>query len=290
MCSRKILIAVVSMAVSVPVASWAQPPATPAPPPRTDKGARADYDSSLDFPELPKGKVSLVGGTVVKLDPVRDRLVLRAFGGRDVTVAFDVRTKVLRDDTPVSTHELRPGARVYADTSVVNGKIFAKTIRIATSAAMGEASGQVTAYDPATRTLKMRNTLAAEPLEMRIVPETAIRTGDQPADASQLAVGTLVHVTFGSRDRANTAKQIDILARPGSTFTFAGKLTFVDLRTGYVAIADPAGANTYEVAIDHLTPDAKLKLKEGNDVVVQAKFDGQKYQAQTIDATPVHSN
>jgi hypothetical protein len=216
--------------------------------------------------------------------------VLRAFGGRDVSVDFDVRTRILREETPVSTRELRPGARIYADTALVNGRIFAKTIRIGPSAATGEANGQVTAYDPGTRRLKIRNALAAEPLEVQIIAATTIRTGERTVDPSTLTVGSLVHVTFRPGDRANQAAQIDILAQPGSTFTFAGKMTFVDLRAGYVAIADQAGANTYEVSVDHLPRDVKRQLKEGTDVVVQAKFDGQKYQAQKVELAQAHSH
>ena len=63
----------------------------------------------------------------------------------------------------------------------------------------------------------------------------------------------------------------------------------MDLRAGYVAIADQAGTSTYEVAVDHLSPDVRAQLKEGSDVVVHAKFDGEKYQAQTIDLRQVHA-
>jgi hypothetical protein len=280
-------IAIVSMAVSAYSGSWAQS-GTPSVKPQA--APNEDRDVADDFPPLSKGPLSLIGGTVIKMDPIRDRVVLRAFGGKDITVDFDVRTKILREEALVSTRELRPGARIYADTSLVNGRIFAKTIRISAEAATGEANGQVTAYDPSARKLKIRNALAAEPLEVRITPETKIRSGDRTVEPSNLTVGTLLHVTFNSRDHANLATQIDIQAQPGSTFTFAGKMTFVDLRAGYVAIADQSGANSYEVAVDHLTPDVKRTLREGADVVVHAKFDGQKYQAQSIDLTRVQPN
>ena len=280
--SRK-FIALIWVVVWALSGSWAQSSA-PAAQSTHAEPARAGDGETSDFPPLPKGTVSLFGGTVIKLDPIRDRIVLRAFGGRDVNLSFDVRTKILRQETAVSAREIRPGTRIYADTTLVNGRIFAKTIRIDTNAAPGEANGQVTAYDPGTRKLRVRDALAAEPLEVQINADTTIRAGNQTVEPSQLVVGTLVHVTFHSRaDRASLAQKIDILAQPGGTFTFAGKMTFVDLRAGYVAIADQAGANTYEVAVDHLTPDVKLQLKEGSDVVVHAKFDGQKYQAQTIE-------
>jgi len=246
-----------------------------------------DRNPSFEFPPLPKVTVSLLGGTVAKLDPIRDRAVVRAFGGRDFTIDFDGRTKVMRAEMAISTREIRPGARIYADTIVVNGRIFAKTIRIEPSPAVGEVRGRVTNYDPMTGVLSVRDALSPEPLRVHITPETAIRGGDRPAQASQLAVGTLVKIGFrGGAEGAGQAQKVDILAQPGSTFTFAGKITFVDVRTGYVAIADRAEGNSYEVAVDRLTPEVKLRLKEGTDVIIHAQFDGQKYRAQTIEPAP----
>jgi len=222
---------------------------------------------------------SIEGIHHAKLDPIRDRAVVRAFGGRDFTIDFDGCTKVMRAEMAVSTREIRPGARIYADTIVVNARIFAKTIRIEPSPAVGEVRGQVTNYDPTTGVLSVRDALSPEPLRVHITPETAIRGGDRPAQASQLAVGTLVKIGFrGGAEGAGQAQKVDILAQPGSTFTFAGKITFVDVRTGYVAIADRAEGNSYEVAVDRLTPKVKLRLKEGTDVIIHAQFDGQKYR------------
>jgi hypothetical protein len=247
----------------------------------------SDQDASLVFPPLPKGTVSLLGGTVAKVDAIRDRAVVRAFGGRDVTIDFDGRTKVIRGQTSVSTREILPGARIYADTIVVNGRIFAKTVHIETSQALGEVRGQVTNYDSATGMLSIRDALAPKPVRIRVTPETAIRAGDRPAEPSQLVVGTIVRIGFrpGS-EGADMAQQIEILAQPGSLFTFAGKITFVDVRAGFVAIADEAEAKSYEVAVDRLTPEVKLQLKQGNDVVIRAQFDGHKYNAQTIEPAP----
>jgi hypothetical protein len=260
---------------------------TSSPPPQQAHNATsADEDLPIGLPPMKKGGLSLIGGTVVKMDPIRDRLVLRAFGGKDVTVGFDVRTKVLRDETSVPAREVQTGARVYADTTLVNGQIFAKTIRLVSNA-QGEANGQVIAYDPSTRKLKIRNSLGAEPLELSVSAETSIHNGERPGEASELLTGTLVHVSFRPKDHVNAASKIDILAQPGSMSTFAGKMTFVDLRTNLVAIADQSGVNTYEVAIDKLPRDVKQQLREGKDVIVHAQFDGKKYEAQTIDFAPV---
>jgi len=247
----------------------------------------SDRDPSFDLPPLPKGTVSLVGGTVAKVDPIRDRAVVRAFGGRDITIDFDGRTKFIREETAVSMREIQAGARIYADTILVNGRIFAKTIRIETSPVMGEVRGQVTGYDPTKGVLSVRDALSEEPLRVRITPETAIRAEDRPAQPSQLAVGILVKIGFRPGPLgADIAEKIEILAQPGSTFTFAGKITFVDVRAGYVAIEDQAEDNTHEVDVDRLTPDVKLQLKEGTDVIIHAQFDGHSYHAQTIEPAP----
>jgi hypothetical protein len=279
---------VVSIVVMAHQPSSAQ--TSPAPPQRNASVERqlpSDQDALFAFPPLPKGTVSLLGGTVAKVDAIRDRAVVRAFGGRDVTIDFDGRTKVIREQTSVSTREIRAGSRIYADTIVVNGRIFAKTIRIETSLAMGEVRGQVTNYDPTRGVLSIRDALAPEPLRIRITPETAIRAGDRRAEPSQLVVGTLVKIGFrpGS-EGADMAQRIDILAQPGSPFTFAGKITFVDVRAGYVAITNEAEAKSYEVAVDRLAPEVKLQLKEGTEVLIRAQFDGQKYHAQTIEPAP----
>jgi hypothetical protein len=60
----------------------------------------------------------------------------------------------------------------------------------------------------------------------------------------------------------------------------------VDVRAGYVAIEDQAEDNTHEVDVDRLTPDVKLQLKEGTDVIIHAQFDGHSYHAQTIEPAP----
>src|SRR5437879_7945481 len=115
MCSDR-KVKVVWVVVWALLGSWAQTSKPAAQGTQVEPSKRASDDETSDFPPLPKGTVSLIGGTVMKLDPIRDRIVLRAFGGRDVNLSFDVRTKVLRQETAVSTREIRPGTRIYADT------------------------------------------------------------------------------------------------------------------------------------------------------------------------------
>ncbi len=244
-------------------------------------------DRLLDLPPLPKGPVSFIGGTIVRVDPIHDRFAVRAYGGRDVTLAFDVRTTILRANRPASARDLRPGTRIYADTIWNENHVFAKTVRIETSASLGDSQGQVIDYDAAKGLLKVRDIVSSQPYTLRLNATTDIRSDGHAVQPTELVSGTLVHVTFRSGfEGANSAQKIDILARPGSTFTFTGRVIVVDLRDGHLTLTENDRDNTFEVALDSISSETKLRLKEGMDVVVQARFDGRKYEAQSIEPVP----
>lgn len=218
------------------------------------------------------------------MDPIRDRMVLRAFGGKDLTLDFDVRTHILQGTNTVSVRDIRPGTRIYADTISKDGRIFAKTIRIGSGTPVGEARGQVIEYDASQRVLRVRDVISSQPFSIHIGAGTEIHADGRVVSASDLVAGSLVHVTFRSgSEGTNSAQKIDILARPGSTFTFAGRILVVDLRDGHLTLAENASENTFEVALDSLPQEAKLRLKQGADVIVQARFDGRRYQAQSVE-------
>src|SRR5205809_4992480 len=57
----------------------------------------ATHDPLLDLPPLPKNKVSLIGGTVAKLDPIQNQVTVQTFGGKQkMRLGFDVRTRFYR--------------------------------------------------------------------------------------------------------------------------------------------------------------------------------------------------
>jgi hypothetical protein len=237
-----------------------------------------------DLPNLPKGPASLIGGTVRRVDPIRDRMVVRAFGGRDISIDYDVRTNVLRGAAPADLREVRPGTRLYADTILKDGRIFAKTIRIEGRSVLGETRGQVLSYDAARGLLKVRDIISAQPLTLRLTSRTDIRSGDQPARAADLVNGTLVQVSFqGVSDGPSVAETIKVMARPGSTFVFAGRIAVIDLRDSHVTLYEQSGQNTFEVGLHSLPASERLSLKQGADVIVHAQFDGEKYEAQSIE-------
>src|SRR5262249_42620764 len=94
-------------------------------------GDVADSRSLPGMPPLPAGKTTLLGGTVYKLDHVRDRIVLQVFGGQRMTVLFDERTRMFRDGKPASLDDLKNGERVYLDTTLDGTDVFARSIQVA---------------------------------------------------------------------------------------------------------------------------------------------------------------
>ena len=242
---------------------------------------------SLDLPPLPKTQVSLIGGIVVRLDPVRDRMTLRVFGGRDLTINFDVRTCVTQGETLTSMRDVKPGMRVYADTILNDGRVFAKAIRVSTIAPQGETQGQVTGYEADKRILRVRDAISSRGFNLQITGNTDIRLNGQAVPVEQLRSGALVKVVFKSGlEGTNLAEKIDVLAQPGGVFTFSGRILSIDLRNGYMTLVEPERQNTFEVGLDSIPLAARNQLKESADVTVRARFDGSKYQAESVESMP----
>ena len=119
----------------------------PVSPNRVSTENTGTLQSPLEIPPLPKGKATLLGGTIASVDHVRDRLVLQIFGGGNTSVLFDERTRVFRDGRTASTDDLKSGLRAYVDTTLDGTKIFAKNIRVVPSAPAGQSSGQIVAFE-----------------------------------------------------------------------------------------------------------------------------------------------
>ena len=259
------------------------------PNPGTRGQSRADeLEDSWERPPLPKGAVSLMGGTVATVDPIRDRIVLRAFGGRDVTIDFDTRTQVLRGSTAVSSREIRPGTRIYADTIMIAGRVFAKTVRLEANGAAGETEGQIMEYNGTKQLLRVRDSISHEPVLVRLTSSSQLMLGGGPASTTSLLEGTVVAIRFhASAEGPSEAERIDILAQPGSSYTFTGTIAVVDLHDEHMTLVEPEHQNTFEVALGSLPQQSKANLRTGMQVTVRARFDGHKYLAESVE--PVQS-
>jgi hypothetical protein len=260
-------------------------PSTEAPQPSAETPDIVVDPASLlpDLPSLPKEKASLIGGTVGKLDRVRDQLTLQVFGGGKMTIAFDPRTHFYRDGTEATTADLRPGDRVYVETILDGSTVFARTIRMKTSTFAGESQGIITSYRADKGELQLRDALSPRVIKIRVTPQTRVVEGDRTSSASRLAAGTLVAIKFGPRqDGGEVAREVSVLAVPGASFTFVGQVTAIDLRLGILVLNSSIDHKTYEIAVDPSVVGVDESLRPAADVTVQTRFQGNRYVARSI--------
>lgn len=247
---------------------------------------RSGADPLLDLPPLPNNPATLVGGVVARLDRIRDRMALRPFGGGDMTIAFDSRTKIYRNGEPGTMHDIKPGSRVYVDTMLNGDQVFARSIRVQTGAGQGEARGQVLAYDRKHNVLTLREQVAPQPIKLRVSQQTAVQVNGKPASIAELQPGSLVAIRFESgNDKRDMAREIRVLATPGASFTFAGTVTFLDLRARRMAMDNRTDGENYEILIKSVPASMLRNLRVGSDATVKAVFDGQNYQARELEVT-----
>jgi hypothetical protein len=243
----------------------------------------ADPASLLpDLPRLPQAKATLIGGTVERLDRVRDQITVRVFGGGKMNVLFDPRSRVYRGTTEATLADLKVGERVYLDTILDGDTVFARSIRVKSSQAVGESQGVVLKYRSDRGEVSIRDSISPTPLRVRVNSATKFLQGDKPVSASMLSEGSLVGVKFGSEGNGHdVAREISILALPGTRYTFAGQIVHIDLRTGLLVINSSTDHKTYEVYLDPSAP-ADDNLHAGAVVRVIANFEGSRYVARSV--------
>lgn len=235
------------------------------------------------IPPLPGGKVTLLGGTIQKVDHIRDRLTLQVFGGNRTAVLFDERTRVFRDGKSATLDDLKNGERAYVDTTLDGTQIFARNIRVVAQLPTGQSSGQIVDFRPGSGELIVRDTISPEPVKMRLAGNAVILQGDRIAGPAELKAGTLVTLAFTpGNGEAPIVRQISILALPGAAFIFSGRIEHLDLRRGLLVVVDPRDNKSYEVYFDPTARHLARDLKQGIDVTVQATFDGRRYQSREI--------
>jgi hypothetical protein len=279
----------------------AQPVATPTPipqaRPKTDildssatSGALVTdgHDPILDPAPVPRTTTTMVGGTISGVDRLRNKMTVHVFGGGHWTVNFDERTHIFHNGAETTQLALKKGERVYVDTQLDNNKhdIFARNIRVGVAELPADADGQIIAIDPKHNELTLRDALNSVPVRFAVDPETRISNGQTPAAFKDVKPGTLVHVRFAaSSPNRGLAREVSIIAVPGSTFTFAGKVTFLDLHRGLIAVQNTTDDRNYEI---HFAPSAvanRDQLGVGRDVLVRATFEGTRYMAQSVNPT-----
>jgi len=250
----------------------------------TDDSAVTVDPASL-LPELapvPKANATLVGGTVDRIDLVRDKITVRIFGGGRESFLFDPRTQVYRGGQAVTVADLHEGERIYLETMLDGTDVFARTIRLRGPRASGTSQGVVLKFRNDRGELTVRDALSPNPVEVRINSATKVVQGDRTVPISALVPGSLISVRFSSGQGVrNTATEISILAQPGTAYTFAGQVVHIDLRSGLIVVNSSMDHRTYEVYLPpSMTPDENLH--PGVTVTAVTNFDGERYVVRNL--------
>jgi hypothetical protein len=259
--------------------------------PRKPSIEEATDDSSIavdpatllpDLAPLPQAKATMVGGTVDRVDRIRDKITVRIFGGGKESFLFDPRTQVYRGGQATTVADLHEGERVYLDTILDGANVFARTIRLTGPRASGTSQGMVVKFRGDRGELSVRDPLSPNPVEVRVNSSTKVLQGDRTVPIGALVPGSLVSVRFSSWQGArNTATEISILARPGAAYTISGQVVHIDLRTGLIVLNSFIDHKPYEVYLPpSINPDENLH--PGATVTALTNFDGTRYVVRSI--------
>lgn len=250
------------------------------------KGAAVEneLDPLLDLPPLPNDKISLVGGKVTGLDRVRNKVTVEAFGGKKkIKFTFDERTHIYRDGVETTQLGIRKGDRVYVDAQLVGSTAFARNIRVVSKIGPANVEGQIVSYDRSRGTMELRDSLSSESATFRVTPDTFVQ--GKASSILELREGALVKVTFKpDAGKGDVAQGITVTANPGETFTFAGRVMHLDMRSGTIVVENKNDGKTYEIRLE--PPRTGLEsVGVGSDVAVNAEFDGKHYNARRVTVT-----
>lgn len=234
---------------------------------------------------LQPSKLSLIGGTVKSIDQIRDNMTIQVYDAGSMRLKFDQRTHFYRDGKETTQLTVKKGDRVYLDTQLFEGKVFAKNVHVESGSRSADASGQIVSFNPKSGDVVVQDQLAGSTVKFRVNPQTTIKNGESKTTASALRQGSLVAVKFSPRSRSTgSAEEISIIAAPGTSFTYFGRVTHLDVRSGLLAIENQADGKVYDVHFDSSTriPD---NLTVGSQVTAVAMFRGHDYVAQSIEVS-----
>jgi len=282
-----LLLSLLGLSVTALAQSGTPVPATndPAATAKAPAATREDYDPLLDPPPLPHNRVTLMGGTVTNVNEIQNRITVKPFGGKQrLRMDFDMRTHIFLDGQAGSGRNLKVGQRVYLDTMLNGSQIFAKSIWIRSGYGNGNARGQILDYDGRTNTLTLRDEVASQPVHFRLDPAAVIHNGSQAGSLADLKPGSLVEVSFDSgKEHSGVVREMSVLATPGSSFTFLGTITYIDLSRKLISVANQNDGKNYDIYFESLPSSILQSLHEGSEAAVSALFDGRRYVAQKVD-------
>ena len=235
-------------------------------------------DPLLDLPQLRDARTSVIGGVVESVDRVRDRVVLRPFGAHKLEIVFDPRTQFIRGRETVNVQSLHRGDRIHVETVLQGNRVFARRIHLPSDMGLGGATGQVIKYDSAAGRFTMRDELSSRPIQFALQSSS---TGK-----ADLSPGTLVRVRFLPGTSGAVASEILVLAAPGSIFTFVGRVTYLNLASHELVVASSTDDKKYRIQFNPERVEQRDALREGADVTIAARFDGDHYVAESVAVLP----
>ena len=243
-------------------------------------------DPLLSVPPMPKGKTTLIGGQVHTIDQIRNRMDLDSFGGGHLRVHVDESTHFYRDGVATTQLAVRKGDRVYADTMLDNTRVFARNVRVNTGVTAANASGQIERFDAKSGSLTLRDQIAARPVTFMVDQNTSLiaekNSGVNSVTRNDLRPGALIAVKFAPSGNRGIAREISVLALPGSVFTFVGRVTNLDMR-GLVSVDNQSDQKNYDIRFNPVQARPNKSIAVGSSVIVKATFDGRNYEAQSIE-------
>ena len=259
---------------------------------QSQPGPQPDMKSAIttaDFsamPSMPKGKSTVLGGQITRLDPVLDQFTLRVFGERPLKILFDGRTQVYRNGVRIPLRDLRSEEHASVQTVLEGPNIFAISIHMLSDLPQGQCRGNVLDYNRETRELTIGTSMSNEPVRLILREDTpVVRQGQGSFTArsggeADLVNGALVSATFdaGEKGRA-VANRVTVLAEPGSNFAFSGKLSSLDMHAGLLVLVDPRDQKSYQISFEPQRFPESEALRVGDQVRVSASFDGTRYEA-----------
>lgn len=241
-----------------------------------------------DIPALPKGKSTVLGGSIHDVDRVRDRMVLNVYGEKPMKILYDERTQVFRNGKRIPLHDLAPAAHASVQTALDGATIFAVSVHILSDQPAGDYEGRVTSFDRDKGILTLTSAQSRAPFRVIVTNQTTFKREGQQAFSSQqssandLLPGSLVTVQFASNNKGEgNATEITVLAAPGATFIFSGTLSALDMHTGALTLLDAKSNQAYQISFDP-THQVAGSLRAGQKVRISADYDGQRYVATEI--------
>jgi cold shock CspA family protein len=237
---------------------------------------------------MPKGKSTVIGGSIRDVDQVRDRFVLNVYGEKPMRVLYDERTQVFRDGKRISLRDFGPTAHASIQTTLDGASIFAVSVHILSEQPSGDFQGRVKSFEPESGVLTLTTAASREPFRVKVTSQTAFKREGQSAfssvasSANDLVPGSLVSVEFSSNNKGQgAAQEVTVLAAPGATFIFSGTLSSLDTHSGALTLVDARTNQGYQIFFDPTHQSAE-SLRAGQHVRISADYDGKRYVATEI--------